>query len=373
MQIKIEHRLAFVTLFLSLFLGAASYYYLFNLAKAQMLNFSISSLAEDASQSRVTAADILSQGVPNQEWQKFLESKDYQTQGFLVQRGIDSRLFAVTKLGSDQFLMKTRNAGFDEWTESAAPKFLLFVTGSALIMGVLVLFLGRTALRPMTDLRRATEDILAGKYEVRSRYKGKDDVGSTLRALGALCKELEKKELLLEKSSELAFTDGMTGLKNHRMFKDFFQRQLLLAQRHDQFLSILMLDVDHFKKFNDTYGHQQGDEVLKAVAKALMAGARGSDFVARYGGEEFVVVLPSTNFAGLQQVAEKLRKGIEDTQIPSLADSKVLRVTASFGGYTIDGSKLEKKTTETIAKYIELADQNLYKAKKQGRNRFVVS
>ena len=158
----------------------------------------------------------------------------------------------------------------------------------------------------------------------------------------------------------LATTDGLTGLKNHRAFQEFLQAEFQRASRHPAPFAVILLDVDKFKDYNDTFGHPAGDEVLKAVASGLMQEARSEDFVGRYGGEEFVVVLPNTDNQSALVTAERLRQRIE-------ALAGLCRpVTASFGVATWTPA------TERAALLVEQADQDLYAAKREGRNRVSV-
>ncbi len=154
----------------------------------------------------------------------------------------------------------------------------------------------------------------------------------------------------------MATTDELTGLKNRRRFREDLEMHSLLAARHHVPLSLAMLDVDHFKHYNDTFGHPAGDEILRTVAEALRANVRHHDVVARYGGEEFVVLLPGTDAAPALQLAERLRSAIEQRT----GMRKV--VTASFGVATAGEEVLG------IANLVDQADAALYRAKRSGRN-----
>ena len=164
------------------------------------------------------------------------------------------------------------------------------------------------------------------------------------------------------KLKTLAITDGLTGLFVHRYFYLRLKNEFEKALRYGNNLSLIILDVDNFKKFNDTYGHQQGDTVLRTVADILMKISRKVDVVARYGGEEFCIILPGTAEYGAKGFAERLRKEIESYNFPG--QDKPLKVTASFGVASIP-----TKGISDYEKFISSADMALYRAKNSGRNR----
>jgi diguanylate cyclase (GGDEF)-like protein/PAS domain S-box-containing protein len=174
----------------------------------------------------------------------------------------------------------------------------------------------------------------------------------------AVLLETQKQELeqANQELCNLATTDGLTGLKNHRAFQERLQGDCESATRHQTPLSLLLLDVDHFKQFNDTFGHPAGDAVLKQVAALLEYTIRDCDFAARYGGEEFVVILPQTDSIGALQAAERCRIAIES------AEWRCRPVTASFGVATLS------LTCTSSPDLIAAADQALYAAKFNGRN-----
>jgi len=180
----------------------------------------------------------------------------------------------------------------------------------------------------------------------------------------------EKEELNLrletanKRLAQLASTDGLTSLFNHRAFQDSLKRDLHRARRSGQPLSLILFDVDHFKKFNDTWGHQAGDAVLMAIGKLLLASVRVGDVPARYGGEEFVIILPDTPVDGAYLLAERLRVNISKLRV-KLGDN-VLDVTSSFGVAEVRG-----RFEHDPAKLIEAADTALYAAKHAGRNQVV--
>jgi diguanylate cyclase (GGDEF)-like protein len=159
-----------------------------------------------------------------------------------------------------------------------------------------------------------------------------------------------------------AMTDPLTGLRNLRFFDPYLEQELEAARRDRQPTSVVMIDVDHFKAFNDTYGHPAGDEALRAFARVIGGSIRASDVAARYGGEEFIVALRHVAIGEAEAIAEKLRAAIED-MVVELGPGRYARITASFGvactGPTIQDQKL----------LITLADTALYRAKEGGRNR----
>ena len=162
-----------------------------------------------------------------------------------------------------------------------------------------------------------------------------------------------------------AVTDELTGLSNHRRFQEVIVQEVGRAKRFGQDLGLVMLDIDHFKSVNDTYGHQQGDVVLREVARVLRDSSREIDEPARYGGEELAVALPQTDLDGAYLFAERVRTALEALRIPRLDGVGHLRVTASFGAAALPGNGEDK------ASLIAAADAALYRAKRAGRNRTV--
>jgi diguanylate cyclase (GGDEF)-like protein len=159
------------------------------------------------------------------------------------------------------------------------------------------------------------------------------------------------------KATELSRHDSLTGLANRRAFDDFILESFRLARRHARPLALLMLDVDHFKHYNDTFGHPAGDEALRITARLLSIHARETDLVARIGGEEFAIVLPETDIAGALLLAERIREEVEQSA------SYRRRMTVSIGAVGLTGD------VEDTAQFIKDCDTALYRAKEHGRNR----
>lgn len=178
-------------------------------------------------------------------------------------------------------------------------------------------------------------------------------------------KDTEQKLIELQKQlEELSFKDGLTGVFNRRMFDSVMEVEWANAKRNRQPLSLIMLDIDYFKQYNDYYGHIQGDECLKRVANVLACVAtRSRDFFARYGGEEFILVLPETDEAAAFKIAERCRNMIFKAQIPHEKSLVSQLLTISIGISTITPTRND----ETI-KFIATVDKQLYVAKEKGRN-----
>lgn len=167
---------------------------------------------------------------------------------------------------------------------------------------------------------------------------------------------------LYERTKQLSITDGLTKIFNHRYFQEQLRREVNRSIRKGSDLSLILLDIDHFKSFNDTYGHQQGDIVLRELAQVLQGSIRHCDILARYGGEEFAIIMPDCAREVCANAAERLRSVVEKHEIPG--QEEVLRVTISMGV-----SALPDERIETPAELISVADQALYRAKEKGRNR----
>ena len=160
--------------------------------------------------------------------------------------------------------------------------------------------------------------------------------------------------------------DALTGIYNRRFLENNLQQIIDFLSRSNGIISLLMVDVDHFKLFNDTYGHQEGDRCLESVAQA-MAGSltRANDFVARYGGEEFIAVLPNTDEAGIRLIADKVLESVRCLNIPHSQSSAAVYVTVSIGATTA-----EVHYQHEWQNYVKCADDALYESKQSGRNRY---
>ena len=165
-----------------------------------------------------------------------------------------------------------------------------------------------------------------------------------------------------------SITDSLTGLKNRRYFDQRLYEEIAHSRRYRLPLSLLLIDVDHFKVVNDTYGHQIGDEVLKNLSKVILEMVRDSDIVARYGGEEIAIITPNTEKAEAILLAERLRNIVQKSTLASIdATQEVVQITISIGVSTLNLVVMDKDAL------VEEADKALYEAKKLGRNRVQIS
>lgn len=234
---------------------------------------------------------------------------------------------------------------------------------------VLALALGGAMLSHMTELREASEAAQAAQVAASARLaqdlealvaERNQQLSSRLRDLGEAQRAAETANLGLQRAmeqlEEVASTDRLTGAWNRRRFEEAALPEIALAHRRREPLSLLMFDLDHFKRVNDTYGHGTGDAVLAATAETVRHQLRASDSLVRWGGEEFLVMAPATRLDGALGLAEKLRKAIAAIPFPGVG-----QVTMSLG-------VAEYLRGESLAAWIERADQALYQAKARGRN-----
>jgi len=185
-------------------------------------------------------------------------------------------------------------------------------------------------------------------------------VSIILVAIGVLIMSKEQSE---DRSRLLAVEDQLTGLANRRSIDDTLNKEWASASRHERPLALIMLDVDYFKKYNDHYGHQSGDECLKGISRVLQETAqRANDLAARYGGEEFLLILPDTDHTNALLIAENVCVSIANLKIPH--EQSTFRVVTASAGISV----LSNKSYENIAGLLRAADSALYQAKQMGRN-----
>ncbi len=226
------------------------------------------------------------------------------------------------------------------------------------------------------DMNRLEEAFQAGATDYILKPVSKIELRARVRAVLRLKEEMDQRkareaelEELARELRDISNSDGLTGVANRRCFEDNFEREWLRCRREQSPISLLMVDIDFFKRYNDTYGHLQGDACLKTVAHALKeARRRPGDLAARYGGEEFAVLLPNTDGAGALQVAENVRASLAEAGVPHSSSDVSPVVTVSIGVASVTPS-LERRP-ESLA---HAADQALYLAKETGRDNIKVA
>ena len=234
---------------------------------------------------------------------------------------------------------------------------VLLVMGLLVVVGFIAYGLGLLIVRPLDRLTTGAAEVAAGDLDVDLPV-GKGEVGYLTEVFNGMVDRLREGRQRLE---ELLVTDPLTGVSNRRHLMEKLQNETQRSRRSKKSFSILMADVDLFKKFNDTHGHIAGDEALKAVAEVLQEGMREVDHVARYGGEEFLVMLPNTGIDGALKAAERIRKRLAERRVTVGKKSVTLTVSTGVAEFPIDGDSPES--------LIASADAALYRAKRDGRDR----
>lgn len=246
------------------------------------------------------------------------------------------------------------------------------------IAGALFLGLNRVVIRPVRVLEHSVRRMGEGHLSTRVPSLPGREMAELSDIVNRMASALQTERENLEHTvadrtrelseanarlERLAVTDGLTGLFNHRRFQEALHSELLRCERHKRPLAVLMLDVDFFKKVNDSMGHPAGDELLRRLAEVLGADLRQTDLISRYGGEEFAVLLPETTKAEAMQVAERMRESVELKINEGTRWTQRITVSVGVATFPEDGA-----TAETV---LEAADQALYVAKRQGRNKVV--
>ncbi|MES0349685.1 MAG: diguanylate cyclase [Desulfobacteria bacterium] len=292
----------------------------------------------------------------------------------------DSRLIAhvaktmLTKRGHEIILAQDGKAGL-EAAKSEKPDIILL----DVIMPIMDGYEVCEHLKEDDSTKEIPIIMVTSKAEAADKVKGLElgaldyvtkpfDEGELIARVNIHLRLRELYEAVQEQNrqlQEMANRDGLTGLYNHRYFHEQLSQDFLRAKRYHENLSCVLFDIDFFKKFNDTYGHQTGDIVLKALASVVQRATRESDLSARYGGEEFALILYHTDGPAAYEAAERLRKMVESHEVQD--NGNVLRVTISVGVATFPHEKVHDSK-----ELVDYADQALYKAKDNGRNRVEV-
>ncbi len=208
------------------------------------------------------------------------------------------------------------------------------------------------------DVRAIFKDLMSSTAQFRERSE------AVSQKLEESTKEIENLKKQLEQVTHASQRDFLTGVYNRKTFEQLFDEQLSLVKEENKELCLLMIDIDHFKQFNDKFGHLLGDEVLKIVAHSLTNMLKGRDVVGRFGGEEFIVILPETNLDGAMRVAEIIRGSISSKEL------KQRNTGENYGTITVSiGVSRLRPESDTLPSLIKRADDALYRSKREGRNR----
>ncbi|MGH7254608.1 MAG: sensor domain-containing diguanylate cyclase [Nitrospirales bacterium] len=245
-----------------------------------------------------------------------------------------------------------------------------------IIMGMAAYFLELTIVRPLDRLRESAAKVADGALDINVPVVGHGEVAYLTRVFNDMVERIRvgrdqleaANQSLAEKNKELqtlSVTDSLTGLPNRKHLMEILSGETERARRFHHFFAVLMIDIDHFKEYNDTFGHLAGDRLLAQIAQAFRSTLRQIDFAARYGGEEFLIMLPETELDQAMHAAERLRKRVASEKFGGKGTERTIQVSIGVAVYPDHG--------ETSEALISRADAALYEAKRRGRNRVVLA
>lgn len=234
---------------------------------------------------------------------------------------------------------------------------LIFVIST--IIAFLGFWVAKDLINPILKLSKWARLVKDGDVTQRLYKDREDEIGEIFDFFNDVT---EKLQLDMEKIRELSVTDELTGIYNYRYFYTNLEKEINRIKRYSQSLSLTIIDIDYFKRYNDTYGHLVGDLILKEIAQLFKKNSRTVDILARYGGEEFVFILPSTSEVQASMFAERLRRQMEEHRFASEGIPQECKVTISVG-------VAEFKDGDTVEQLINKSDHALYRAKESGRNK----
>ena len=248
--------------------------------------------------------------------------------------------------------------------------------GVLLLIGLCAYLLGLSIVRPLVRLTKGADKVAAGDLEVDLPVLSRSEVGYLTQVFNHMVARLRKgreqlaaaNEALTEKNKELeilSVTDSLTGLYNRKHLMESLTGEIGRSTRYERPFSLLIIDIDHFKKFNDTYGHLAGDEVLRKMGEVFRESIRGCDYAARYGGEEFVIVMPEIGRDQGVQAAERIRASVAKEKIDASGNSVTVTISVGVASFPEHGDD-----AQTI---ISKADTALYQAKRRGRDRVALA
>ncbi len=243
-----------------------------------------------------------------------------------------------------------------------ATQMSALTSGAAVLLAVSVVgfILSFNISKPLQNLLQGVRKVTSGQLNVELPVESGDEIGYLTHEFNTMIAKLKENQ---ERLVTETITDSLTGLYNLRYFQNQIKNEITRSHRYKHTFVLLILDIDHFKKFNDANGHPLGNVLLKQMANMLKEALRQDSLVARYGGEEFVIILSETPPEGGKAVAERLRKQIEQAVFPGQDKMPEERITVSIGGATFP------KDASMAEQLIEKADKALYAAKNAGRNR----
>lgn len=226
--------------------------------------------------------------------------------------------------------------------------------------GLVAIGFALSLLAPLKNLLDGVKRVVDGNLNFEIPITSGDEIGTLTQAFNTMTRNLRaKQETLLRET----ITDELTGAYNFRYFQEMLKRETGRALRHERPSSLLIVDIDHFKNYNDSQGHEMGNVILKTIAQMIKETLRAEDILARYGGEEFAILLPDTRREQALIAAERLRVAIETASLPGSNKQPLGRITVSIGGAACPD---DAQTSQAL---FEKADKALYQAKSQGRNR----
>ena len=283
---------------------------------------------------------------------ELLHSKRYNDAKEQIMLPIDQFLSSLQQR-THQEIIQTHKQIQKIYTEIA----FLFTLSIIILLSV-VYVLRKKILAPIEYLHNTILAFRNNEQNIKKEKFYKDEIGQMIEQFFQMKEKIDDDN---EKLRQLATTDPLTQIYNRRAFFEIANSFFSLAKREKVELSIMILDIDFFKKINDTYGHLTGDKILQHLTKVVQTTLRKSDIFARYGGEEFIILLPNTNLDAAQNVAQKIRLEIERT--PSHIDGRDIFITISIGCSSL------RQDDSSLNEIILRADKALYKAKENGRNR----
>ena len=233
---------------------------------------------------------------------------------------------------------------------------IILIVISMLVVLIIAIYVRNKIVLPIYSLSHDANIIAKGNYQIRSKVGVENEIGSLSQSLNEMANCIE---LDINKFKKMATTDELTGITNRRAFMESLELEIVRSHRYKASLSLLMLDIDYFKKVNDTYSHLIGDEVLKLICQKSLLALRENDLMGRIGGEEFAFILPDSNIDSAMIVAERICAAVESATL--IVDSKKVQVTVSIGATQLIKS-------DDITMFLYRADMAMYKSKENGRN-----